>query len=203
LAIDAIICPAMVSQSADDLKQATRSSTRYLYRALAALVLFVAIDTFQADIAISLHLFVGLLLFFSTIFLAIYAAVSRKNRRRCLQQLATLAIFLAVLAGSFFFNRTYFIGIRSAARWLIWSHDYKAQVLARPEPPNGELRNIEWDGGGMFAQDWDVFLVFDPTDSLTGPARSLQSCKLNGIPCSEAGFVRRMDSHWYIVFFSY
>ena len=100
----------MVSRPTDDLKQATRSSTRYLYTALAALVLFVAIDTFQADIAISLHLFVGLLLFFSTIFLAIYAAVSRKNRRRCLQQLATLAIFLAVLTASFFFNRAYFIG---------------------------------------------------------------------------------------------
>jgi hypothetical protein len=195
----------MVSETTDDLKQATRSSrgTRYLYTALAALVLFVAIDTFQADIAISLHLFVGLLLFFSIIFLAIYAVVSRKNRRRGLHQLATLAIFLAVLTASFFFNRAYFIGIRSAARWLIWSHDYKAQVLAGPEPPNGELRNIEWDGGGMFAQDWDVFLVFDPTDSLAGPTKSLQSCKLNGIPCSEAGLVRRMDSHWYIVLFPY
>jgi hypothetical protein len=166
--------------------------------------LFVAIDTCQADIAISLHLFVGPLLFFSAIFLAVYAAVSRKNRRRCLQQLATLAIFLALLTASFFFNHAYPIGIRSAARWLIWSHDYKAEVLARPEPLKGELRHIEWDGGGMFAQDWSVFLVFDPTDSLAGPARRLQSGRLNGIPCGgEVGLVRRMDSQWYIVFFPF
>ena len=195
----------MVSHSTDDLKQTTRSSsgTRYLYTAVAALVLFVAIDTCQRDLAISLNILAIPLLFLSTIFLAIYAAVSRKNRRRCLRQLATLAIFWAVLTPSFFLNYTYPIGIRSAARWLIWSHTYKAEVLARPEPPNGELRNIEWDGGGMFAQDWDVFLVFDPTDSLAGPTKSLQSCKLNGIPCSQAGLVRRMDSHWYIVLFPY
>jgi hypothetical protein len=203
--IDAIICPAMVSHSTDDLKQTTRSGsgTRCLYTALAALVLFVAIDTCQREIALSLHVFVGPLLSVSTIFLAIYAAVSRKNRRRCLRQLATLAIFWAVLTASFFLNYTYPIGIRSAARWLIWSHDYKAEVLARPEPPNGELRNIEWDEGGMFAQNWSAFLVFDPTDSLAGPARSLRSCKLNGIPCSEVELVHRMDSHWYVVFFPY
>ncbi len=125
------------------------------------------------------------LLFLSTIFLAIYAAVSRKNRRRSLRQLATLAILWALLIGSSLLNYTYPIGIRSAARWLIWSHNYKAQVLAGPQPPNGELRNIAWDSGGMFAQDWDAFLVFDPTDSLAHSARSLQPCKLNGIPCSE------------------
>lgn len=166
----------MVSHSTGDLKETTQSSrsTRYLYAALAALVLFVAIDTCQRDLAISLHVLVtGPLLFVSTIFLVIYATVSRKNRRRCLRQLATLAIFWAVFTASFFLNYTYPIGIRSAARWLIWSHDYKAEVLAQPEPPNGELRNIEWDKGGMFAQDWSAFLVFDPTDSLADPARSL------------------------------
>jgi len=31
-------------------------------------------------------------------------------------------------------------------------------VLARPESPNGELRNIEWESGGMFGQDWMLFL---------------------------------------------
>jgi hypothetical protein len=196
----------MLSHSTDDLKQTARSSsgTRYFYSTLAALVLFVAIDMCQRELAISLHiLVVGPILFVSTIFLAIWAAVSRKNRRRCLRQLATLAIFWAVLTASFFLNYTYPIGIRSAARWLIWSHDYKAEVFARPEPPNGEMRNIKWDEGGMFAQDWSAFLVFDPTDSLAGSARSLPSCKLNGITCSEVGLVRRMDSHWYIVFFPY
>ncbi len=146
--IDDIICPAMVSHSTDDLMQTSRSNsgTRYLYIALAALVLFVAIDICKREIAISLHiLVVGPLLLLSTIFLVIYAAVSRKRRRRCLRHLATLAIFWAVSTASFFLNYTYPIGIRSAARWLIWSHNYKAEVLALPELPNGELRNIEWE----------------------------------------------------------
>ena len=196
----------MVSHSTDDLMQTSRSNsgTRYLYIALAALVLFVAIDICKREIAISLHiLVVGPLLLLSTIFLVIYAAVSRKRRRRCLRHLATLAIFWAVSTASFFLNYTYPIGIRSAARWLIWSHNYKAEVLALPELPNGELRNIEWDEGGMFAQDWSAFLVFDPTDSLADPARGLRSCKLNGISCSEVELVRRMDSYWYIIFFPY
>src|SRR5579862_4117132 len=62
--IDAIIRLAMVSPSTDGLKQATRSSsgTRYLYTALAALVVFVAIDTYQRDIAITLHFLVAPLL---------------------------------------------------------------------------------------------------------------------------------------------
>jgi hypothetical protein len=87
--------------------------------------------------------------------------------------------------------------IRDEGRWLIWSRDYKAHVLARPIPPNGELKNIEWDSCGMFAQDFDEFLVFDPTDSLA----TTQGCspeKVNGIPCAE-GAVRRLESRWYMI----
>ena len=74
------------------------------------------------------------------------------------------------------------------------------EVLAQPASVNGSLKHIEWDGWGWGGQDFSVFLVFDPADSLSGPARSRQSGKLNGIPC-EVSDVRRMDAHWYIVFF--
>lgn len=83
---------------------------------------------------------------------------------------------------------------------VLWSGRYKDKVLAQPASINGGLKHIEWDGWGWGGQDFSVFLVFDPADSLSGPAKSRQSGKLNGIPC-EVSSVRRMDSHWYIVFF--
>jgi len=194
----------MISRSTDDLKQVSRSSTgtQQLYTALAALVLFVVIDICTLNTSLFLHVFVvAPILFVSTIFLAICAAISSNNRRRCLRQLATLAIFWAALTAFSLFDYRYPNAIRSAARWLIWSHDYKAQVLAQPAPPNGGLRHIDWDGWGGFAQDTSVLLVFDPTDSLSGPARSGQSGTFNGIPC-EVAIVHRMESHWYTVVFA-
>lgn len=83
---------------------------------------------------------------------------------------------------------------------VLWSGRYKDKVLAQPASINGGLKHIEWDGWGWGGQDFSVFLVFDPPDSLSGPAKSRQSGKRNGIPC-EVSSVRRMDSHWYIVFF--
>ena len=88
------------------------------------------------------------------------------------------------------------------ARWLVWSRFYKAEVLAQPNSGNEELKHIEWDGWGWGGQDFSVFLVFDPTDSLSGPAQNNQSGKLNGIPF-EVADVRRMESHWYLVFFDF
>jgi hypothetical protein len=64
------------------------------------------------------------------------------------------------------------------------------------------LKHIEWDGWGWVGQDFSVFLVFDPTDSLSGPAQNHQSGKLNGIPF-EVSDVRRLDSHWYLIIFDF
>ena len=141
------------------------------------------------------------ILFVSTVFLAIRAAISDKNRRQCLRRLTTLAIFWAALAAFLLLNYRYPNAIRSAARWFIWSQDYKTRVLAQPEPPNGELRHIDWDSWGAFAQDTLVLLVYDPTDSLSGPARRGESGKFHGIPC-EVAIVHRMEPHWYTVVFN-
>ena len=92
--------------------------------------------------------------------------------------------------------------IRTFIRWFLWSSQYKNKVLAEPTPVNGALKHIEWDGWGWGGQDFSVFLVFDPTDSLSGPAQNNQSGKLNGIPF-EVADVRRMESHWYLVFFDF
>jgi hypothetical protein len=88
----------------------------------------------------------------------------------------------------------------TTARWLVRSNHYKAEVLAQPETTNGNLKHVEWDGWGWGGQDTTVYLVFDPTDSLSQAARSHQAGKYNGIPC-EAFLVRRLESHWYTVQF--
>ena len=90
--------------------------------------------------------------------------------------------------------------VRTAARWLVWSHGYKAKVMAQPASPNGELKHIEWDGWGWAGQDTTVFLVFDPTDSLSAAAKSRSPGKIKGIPC-EVPLVRRLESRWYTVRF--
>jgi hypothetical protein len=90
--------------------------------------------------------------------------------------------------------------VGNTARWLVWSNQYKARVLAQPETPNGELKHVEWDGWGWGGQDTTVYLVLDPTDSLSQAASSHQPGKYNGIPC-EVFLVRRVESHWYTVQF--
>jgi hypothetical protein len=96
------------------------------------------------------------------------------------------------------------IGHRSAigtrAKWLLRSRDYKAEVLAQPDSTIGELRHVEWDGWGWGGQDTVIYLVFDPTDSLSHAATSHQPGKYSGIPC-EVFLVRRLESHWYTVWF--
>jgi hypothetical protein len=187
----------MVSCSTDE---ALFNWRRHSYAVLAALIFFAAIGLCQADISLLLYVFVIAVLFVSGIALVIYAAISKNHRRQSLRQLRTVAIFSAIALALFLFGSAYPIAIRSAARWLIWSRDYKIQVLAQPQLPNGEFKHIDWDGWGMFAQNTSVYLVFDPTDSLSGAARSHQPGKFNGIPC-KVHLVSRLESNWYTVFY--
>jgi hypothetical protein len=96
------------------------------------------------------------------------------------------------------------IGYNSAlgttARSLVRSHQCKAEVLAQPETTTGELKHVEWDGWGWGGQDTTVYLVLDPTDSLSQAASSHQQGKYSGIPC-EIFLVRRLEAHWDTVQF--
>ncbi len=85
------------------------------------------------------------------------------------------------------------------ARWLIWSRYYKAEVLAQPMPANGELKHIDWDAWGWGGMDTSVYLVFDPTDSLSR-ANGDRPGKYAGIPCN-VPLVRRLEDQWYTVQF--
>jgi branched-subunit amino acid ABC-type transport system permease component len=170
-----------------------------IYFVLGALVAFAVIDLLEADASLFVSLLIWAILSACIILLLTYAALS-KNRRRSRRPLLTLAILWTISALFFEFERSHPIAIRSAARWLAWSRDYKAQVLAEPQPPSGELKHIEWDGWGMFAQDTSVYLVYDPTDSLSAAAMNHKPGKFDHIPC-KVPLVRRLESHWYTVMF--
>src|SRR5215469_3047212 len=166
----------MVSHPTDEGRFNWRTEA---YAVLAASVFFAAIDLCQQDFSLLLYVFVLAVLFVSGIALLIYAAISKNHRRQSRRQLKTVALFCTIALSLFAFGRAYPIAIRSVARWLLRSHDYKIQVLAQPQLPNGEFKHVEWDGWGMFAQNTTVYLVFDPTDSLSGAARSHQAGKFN------------------------
>jgi hypothetical protein len=85
-------------------------------------------------------------------------------------------------------------------RWLLSARSYKASVLSQPNPPNEQLKHIEWDGWGWAGQNTVVFLVFDPTDGLAAAARYNPPIKYDHIPC-EVDRVLRMERQWYTVEF--
>jgi hypothetical protein len=177
-----------------------------LYSTIAAFIVFIAIGiVFIAigivcppDISFFLTLFIGVpTLFVAGLVAAICAAFS-KNRRRYLNQLLALAILSAISASLLVYDFKHPLLIRSASRWMMWSHGYKQQVLAQPTSASGELKHIAWDGWGFAGIDTSVFLVFDPANSLAAAAISGRPGKFNGIPC-EVFLVRRLESHWYTV----
>jgi len=134
-----------------------------------------------------------------SILLLIYAAIG-KGRRQRLPLLSMLAILWAISTSVFVYDIKHPSAIRTAARWLVWSHNYKDKVLVQQPPTNGDFRHVEWDGWGWGGQDTAEFLVFDPSDSLSAAARSHQPGKFDGIPC-EVPRVSRLESHWYTVMF--
>jgi hypothetical protein len=161
-----------------------------IYAALAAVLVFLPlVISSNTDVLYFFVIVPGLVLI--GICVLIHAAIRKK-----LPIAVMAATFCAVSAVVFLYN----FQIRTFTRWFLWSSQYENKVLAEPTPVNGDLKHIEWDGWGWGGQDFSVFLVFDPADSLSRPAQNHQSGKLNGIPCEVSG-VRRMDSHWYIVFF--
>jgi hypothetical protein len=99
--------------------------------------------------------------------------------RSRLSILFTVVAFLAVSVALFSEQRT----LRPPLRWLLWSHRYRAELLAAPDAANGALKHIEWDVSG-----WGpvgptiVYLVFDPADSLAAAAKSRQHGPLAAYP---------------------
>jgi hypothetical protein len=159
-----------------------------LYAAMGAFAVFIPLAKFPSDLALFGYLFAILPII--SVFLLIYAIrKGRQQRSSKIAMLITYWIVSAILIANY-------SAVRQTTRWWLWSRDYKVKVLKQPPSPNGELSHVEWDSWGMFAQDTSVFLVFDPTNSLTNHRFG----KFKDIPC-QVPDVRRLQNHWYAVQF--
>jgi hypothetical protein len=162
------------------------------YVAIGALMLFVPIMIYFVDVGEMLYIFVA-----APIISAIFVVVAIRKGSRGLAVLSMLVVYWSVSVALCMNSRV----LHSATRWLLWSKDYKARVLAQPDLANGALKHIEWDGWGFpGAGDTVLYLVFDPNDSLSTAARSNSPGKFSNIPC-DVYRVRRLESHYYSVLF--
>jgi hypothetical protein len=168
-----------------------------LFAAVGALILFLPIMIYGIDIDEMLYIFIAapIVSFILLIFALIYAI--NKKWLRSLAVLSMLIVYCTVSWGLFKNSRE----LHRTPRWLLRSKEYKAKILAQPNPAAGELRHIEWDAWGFAGVgDTDAYLVFDPNDSLTTAAKSHSSGKFSGIPC-KVYRVDRLESHYYAVLF--
>ena len=127
------------------------------------------------------------------------AAAIRKRARQFISVLLAVVGFVAV-SGALQRNEP---TLRPSLRWLLWSRQYKADVLAQPDPENHQFKHVIWDTWGPFVQTgFNVtYLVFDPSDSLEKAARAQEPGRYDGIPC-EVFSVARLEKQWYAVSFN-
>jgi hypothetical protein len=164
------------------------------FGAMGAFILFIPVMIYGSD-SDALYIFAAPVISFISLVVALVHAF-RKKRLRGLAVLSMLVVYCAVSWGLF---RNSF-ELRTIARWLLFSKQYKARVLAEPVRANEEMRHIEWDGWGWGGNDTTAYLVFDPNDSLLTAAKSRSPGKYSGIPC-EVYRVRRLESHYYTALF--
>ena len=173
------------------------------YAAIVELVIFIPLAICNPDIFLFISLFVaGPTLIVVSLILIVWlirdAIVNR--HQQLLPILATLMILWAIPMSVFFYDSKRPFELRETARWLAWSREYKSEVLAQPTSTK-ELKHIQWDASGFagFANN-TVYLVFDPSDTLSTAAKSRQPGKFDGLPCA-VWHVRRLESQWYAVLF--
>jgi len=131
----------------------------------------------------------------SVIFLVRIAITKPRNRLSILSMLTVFGAISWILMQHWF-------EVRATGRWLLWSRSYKAQVLSRPAPHNGELKHIEWDGWGFSFAETNVYLVFDSNNLLSQEIKRHSSGKFSGIP-GEIWKLHRLQGPWfYAVFYT-
>jgi len=164
-----------------------------LYAASAACIVSVPMTAFaDGFVSFLYHFLVAPVICFVLLLIIL-------TRRRLRQRLSTLAMLVAFVAvtGALRLNDG---TLRPRLRWLLRSRHYKRELLAAPDPERPEFKHIEWDGWGYAGADTTVYVVFDPTDSLSAPAKAHSPARFRGLPC-EVPMVIRLESHWYSVVF--
>ncbi|HYB90730.1 MAG TPA: hypothetical protein VEC38_06780 [Candidatus Binataceae bacterium] len=164
-----------------------------LYVVAGNLILFAPAAFLEPDLWLLAYLAAVLIISLIWIGLLVKNAIARRTRR----WVPTLSMLLLgwTISAVLVTNQS---GIRNVVRWVVFSKYYKARVLAEAVPTEGELKHTEWDGWGWAGQDTTVYVVFDPSDSLSAAADKGQSGRFSGIPC-EVSVVRRLERHWYAV----
>ena len=167
------------------------------YAAASALAMFLPIELYSSQWGALLYAIFAVPFFSVAIVVnAVIAFVRRKPRRG----LAMMCTLLAFVATSWALLRNQQL-LRTEVRWLFASETYKSEMLVSPIPRNGEVRHIEWDGWGFpGAGDTTVYLVFDPSDSLSVAAKRYSPGRYQGLPC-EVPDVHRLEKNWYTVLF--
>ena len=176
-----------------------RLSKRFQYEALGfGFAILTALALCKSDTSLFLTIFVAApVLLVITLASLTCAAIAHHPVKNIA---ATLAILWVVVVCFLWYRRAHPFAIRESAKWLLYSREYKQQVLAQPTPTNGELKHLEWESSGFAGVANNIsYLVFDPTDALSA-TRSSQNAKLKGVPC-EPRAVRRLENHWYAVLF--
>ena len=173
-----------------------------LCAALAVVVVYLTMALWaeDADLFASVLLIAPALILIGIALIA-YALIVRKNRQKRLTLFSTVAALWVTAVAMFFLVEKYDFTIRTTARWLIWSHGYKAAVLAQPRSINGDFKHVQWDSWGIVPAGFTtVYLVFDPSDSLSTAAKSGRPGKFDGIPCAVPE-VNQLEKSWYTVMF--
>jgi|HubBroStandDraft_6_1064221.scaffolds.fasta_scaffold407095_2 hypothetical protein len=171
--------------------------------AIVEIVIFIPIAISHPDMVFFLGIFLILPILCAAsivLIVLVFRSVFGSGRFRPLPLLTTLAILWLIPAGLVFYERAHPFALHETARWVGRSKKYKDEVSAQPAS-NGELRHIEWDGSGFAGiANQTVYLVFDPSDSLSAGGEGRGKTKFNGIPC-EVRSVQRLERHWYSIVF--
>lgn len=176
-----------------------RSANLVLVAVGAVIALIAALLTilFSSDVGTLLYL--GAVALFGTGIVGLLLAIEflRKRPEMSIRAVVVFAAFLAITA-VVVLEQSH---IRPQLDWLVWSQQYKRQVLATSPRADGELKHIEWDGDGWGSGatgDWMGYVVFDPSDSLSEATKRNVPAKYSGIPCTVIR-VRHLEKHWYSV----
>jgi hypothetical protein len=92
------------------------------------------------------------------------------------------------------------LSVRTAVRWSLLAPFYKKEVLALPQPTDGLLKHIEWDGWGWAGQNTVVYLVLDSSNALAAAATKIGPVRPVGLPC-DVYQVRQLEREWFTVHF--
>ena len=82
--------------------------------------------------------------------------------------------------------------------WALHSKEYKADVLSQSAADSG-LKHIYWFGWGFAGGGTDMYLAYDPTNSLSH--KDPHTGRFGSLHCDEVWKVHRLQDKWYTVTF--